>query len=194
MGLIFTLLIVYPFLEKRFTGDNAHHNLLQRPRDVPVRTAIGAMAIAFYMVLTLSRDERHHRVQVPHLAERDHLDRPHRHGGAAAVHLLHRLPVVLWVCSAATVPCSSTASRPASSNGCRTAPTSNCTSRSDRSTTTATRSRWSTGRAGAQADEQARLGGAPGEGTLLFADPAAEQEALTEVAHAQRAACDHRAA
>ncbi|MGH3968601.1 MAG: cytochrome b, partial [Mycobacterium sp.] len=31
-----------------------HHNLLQRPRDVPVRTAIGAMAIAFYMVLTLS--------------------------------------------------------------------------------------------------------------------------------------------
>src|SRR5581483_3607236 len=32
----------------------AHHNLLQRPRDVPVRTAIGAMAIAFYMVLTLS--------------------------------------------------------------------------------------------------------------------------------------------
>src|ERR1700731_4718299 len=54
MGLIFTLLIVYPFLEKRFSGDYAHHNLLQRPRDVPVRTAIGAMAIAFYMVLTLS--------------------------------------------------------------------------------------------------------------------------------------------
>ena len=36
------------------TGDRAHHNLLQRPRDVPVRTAIGAMAIAFYMVLTLA--------------------------------------------------------------------------------------------------------------------------------------------
>jgi ubiquinol-cytochrome c reductase cytochrome b subunit len=54
MGLIFTLLIVYPFLEKRFTGDDVHHNLLQRPRDVPVRTAIGAMAIAFYIVLTFS--------------------------------------------------------------------------------------------------------------------------------------------
>ncbi len=53
MGLIFTLLIAYPFLEKKFTGDNAHHNLLQRPRDAPARTAIGAMAIAFYMVLTL---------------------------------------------------------------------------------------------------------------------------------------------
>jgi ubiquinol-cytochrome c reductase cytochrome b subunit len=54
MGLVFILLIIYPFLEKRFSGDYAHHNLLQRPRDVPVRTSIGAMAIAFYMVLTLS--------------------------------------------------------------------------------------------------------------------------------------------
>ncbi|OMC08753.1 menaquinol-cytochrome C reductase [Mycolicibacter heraklionensis] len=54
MGAVFGLLIVYPFLEKKFTGDYAHHNLLQRPRDVPVRTAIGAMAISFYMVLTLA--------------------------------------------------------------------------------------------------------------------------------------------
>ncbi|GGK66367.1 cytochrome bc1 complex cytochrome b subunit [Nocardia camponoti] len=55
MGLVFTLLIAYPWIEKRLTGDtSAHHNLLQRPRDVPVRTAIGAMAIAFYVVLTLS--------------------------------------------------------------------------------------------------------------------------------------------
>jgi ubiquinol-cytochrome c reductase cytochrome b subunit len=54
MGLVFTLLIAYPFIEKNLTGDTAHHNLLQRPRDVPVRTAIGAMAISFYMVLTLA--------------------------------------------------------------------------------------------------------------------------------------------
>ena len=54
MGLVFMLLIVYPFLEKKFTGDKAHHNLLQRPRDAPVRTAIGAMAIAFYIVLTFA--------------------------------------------------------------------------------------------------------------------------------------------
>lgn len=53
MGGVFGLLVVYPFLEKRFSGDKAHHNLLQRPRDVPVRTSIGAMAIAFYMLLTL---------------------------------------------------------------------------------------------------------------------------------------------
>ena len=54
MGVIFLLLIAYPFIERKFTGDNAHHNLLQRPRDVPVRTGIGAMAIAFYMLLTYS--------------------------------------------------------------------------------------------------------------------------------------------
>jgi ubiquinol-cytochrome c reductase cytochrome b subunit len=54
MGLVFGLLIAYPFLEKRFSGDRSHHNLLQRPRDVPVRTSIGTMAIAFYVVLTFS--------------------------------------------------------------------------------------------------------------------------------------------
>lgn len=54
MGAVFILLMAYPFLEKKFTGDYAHHNLLQRPRDAPVRTAIGAMAISFYMVLTLA--------------------------------------------------------------------------------------------------------------------------------------------
>ena len=54
MGLVFILLTIYPFLEKRFSKDTAHHNLLQRPRDAPVRTAIGAMAIALYIVLTFS--------------------------------------------------------------------------------------------------------------------------------------------
>jgi len=54
MGLVFGLLVVWPWIEKKVTGDDAHHNLLQRPRDAPVRTAIGSMAIAFYMVLTFS--------------------------------------------------------------------------------------------------------------------------------------------
>lgn len=54
MGIVFALLIAYPWIEKKFTKDDAHHNLLQRPRDVPVRTGIGAMAISFYLVLTIS--------------------------------------------------------------------------------------------------------------------------------------------
>ncbi|XVS66099.1 cytochrome bc1 complex cytochrome b subunit [Actinosynnema sp. CA-299493] len=45
---------VYPWIERKMTKDYAHHNLLQRPRDVPVRTSLGAMAIAYFMVLLLS--------------------------------------------------------------------------------------------------------------------------------------------
>ena len=54
IGVIVGLMFGYPWIEKKLTGDDAHHNILQRPRDVPVRTAIGAMALAFYIVLTLS--------------------------------------------------------------------------------------------------------------------------------------------
>lgn len=49
--LMFLLLFLYPFLEQLFTKDRGLHNLLQRPRDNPVRTALGAMAIIFYLVL-----------------------------------------------------------------------------------------------------------------------------------------------
>ncbi|MEV6767578.1 cytochrome bc complex cytochrome b subunit [Nocardia sp. NPDC051030] len=54
MGLVLVVIPIYPWIEKRLTKDTAHHNLLQRPRDVPVRTGIGAMALAFYLVLTLA--------------------------------------------------------------------------------------------------------------------------------------------
>ncbi|NWJ69503.1 cytochrome bc complex cytochrome b subunit [Pseudonocardia sp. ICBG1122] len=54
LPVLFVLAAAYPAIERRFTGDDALHNLLQRPRDVPVRTALGAMGIAFYMVLVLS--------------------------------------------------------------------------------------------------------------------------------------------
>ena len=51
--MLFRSLALYPFLEARFTGDKAAHNLLNRPRDVPVRTGIGAMAITFYVLLMI---------------------------------------------------------------------------------------------------------------------------------------------
>lgn len=53
-GLLVVLLFAYPFIEAKLTGDTAHHNLLQRPRDVPVRSGLGAMALVFYTLLTLS--------------------------------------------------------------------------------------------------------------------------------------------
>ena len=58
-GLMVILLFAYPFIEKKLTGDDAHHNLLQRPRDVPVRSAIGAMAITFFLLVTLSGGNDH---------------------------------------------------------------------------------------------------------------------------------------
>jgi ubiquinol-cytochrome c reductase cytochrome b subunit len=53
-GILFTLAGIYPFLEAKMTKDRLPHNMLQRPRDVPVRTSLGAMAITFYLVLFLS--------------------------------------------------------------------------------------------------------------------------------------------
>ncbi|TFV58511.1 cytochrome bc complex cytochrome b subunit [Geodermatophilus sp. DF01-2] len=53
-GIIFTILFAYPAIERKLTRDTASHHLLQRPRDVPVRTSLGVMAIAFYVVLMFS--------------------------------------------------------------------------------------------------------------------------------------------
>ena len=50
-GLTFAALYLWPWIERRFTKDKDPHNLLDRPRDVPLRTATGAAAIAFYGIL-----------------------------------------------------------------------------------------------------------------------------------------------
>jgi ubiquinol-cytochrome c reductase cytochrome b subunit len=51
-GVLATLAFAYPWLERLFTGDRRSHQLAQRPRDVPGRTALGAMAVTFYLVLS----------------------------------------------------------------------------------------------------------------------------------------------
>jgi ubiquinol-cytochrome c reductase cytochrome b subunit len=53
-GLMAMLAMLYPFIEQRFSKDKTVHNLLQRPRDNPLRTALGAMAISFYVVLLIA--------------------------------------------------------------------------------------------------------------------------------------------
>jgi ubiquinol-cytochrome c reductase cytochrome b subunit len=53
-SIMITLLLAYPTLERKLTGDDAVHHLLQRPRDTPVRTALGMMAITFFLVLLIS--------------------------------------------------------------------------------------------------------------------------------------------
>ena len=48
LPVLFVVAGAYPAIERRFTKDDALHNLLQRPRDVPVRTSLGVMAIVTY--------------------------------------------------------------------------------------------------------------------------------------------------
>lgn len=50
-GITFLLLYAWPFLEAWITGDHMAHNLLDRPRDRPVRSALGVSTLAFYAVL-----------------------------------------------------------------------------------------------------------------------------------------------
>jgi ubiquinol-cytochrome c reductase cytochrome b subunit len=49
----FTLLYLWPFLEARVTRDYAEHHIVDRPRQRPVRTALGAATLSFYSVLFL---------------------------------------------------------------------------------------------------------------------------------------------
>ncbi|MCA2221737.1 cytochrome b [Nonomuraea aurantiaca] len=51
LAAFFTVLLFYPFLERRFTGDRRVHNLLDRPSHAPVRTALGVAVITFFTVL-----------------------------------------------------------------------------------------------------------------------------------------------
>ena len=95
-GIIFTGLLLVPWIERRFTRTTTYreHHLLDRPRDAPHRTAAGAAAITFVAVLFLGGS------QDVIAGTLDRLDRP-RDGGAAdrlhprcAHHLLRGLPPV----------------------------------------------------------------------------------------------------
>ncbi|TDD16319.1 ubiquinol-cytochrome c reductase cytochrome b subunit [Kribbella turkmenica] len=46
-----TLVALYPFIEAWITGDKREHHLLDRPRNMPTRTGIGAAFITFYGLL-----------------------------------------------------------------------------------------------------------------------------------------------
>jgi ubiquinol-cytochrome c reductase cytochrome b subunit len=54
IGVVLGVMFAYPLLERKLSGDNGHHNLLQRPRDIPVRTSLGAFMVAFFIVTTMA--------------------------------------------------------------------------------------------------------------------------------------------
>ena len=49
-GVLFGGLAMYPFLEAWITGDKREHHILDRPRNMPTRTAIGVAGVTFYGV------------------------------------------------------------------------------------------------------------------------------------------------
>jgi quinol---cytochrome-c reductase cytochrome b subunit len=50
-GIIFTGAAFWPFFEQWATGDRSWHNINDRPRNAPIRTATGMAAVVFYGVL-----------------------------------------------------------------------------------------------------------------------------------------------
>ena len=53
-GVLFTSIALYPFIEARVSGDRGEHHVLDRPRNVPVRTALGVGFLTAFVVLILA--------------------------------------------------------------------------------------------------------------------------------------------
>ncbi|WP_437584821.1 cytochrome bc1 complex cytochrome b subunit [Paramicrobacterium sp. CJ85] len=51
LGLFIVAVLIYPFIEAWITGDQREHHILDRPRNAPTRTAIGAAGVTFYAAL-----------------------------------------------------------------------------------------------------------------------------------------------
>lgn len=51
VGAFFAVLVLYPYIEERITGDRRDHDLLDRPRTAPTRTGIGVAGLIFVAVL-----------------------------------------------------------------------------------------------------------------------------------------------
>ena len=53
-GILFTGMALYPFIESWISGDKSEHHLLDRPRNVPNRTALGAMSLSFMLIALIN--------------------------------------------------------------------------------------------------------------------------------------------
>jgi ubiquinol-cytochrome c reductase cytochrome b subunit len=48
---VFAVMFAWPSIERRVTGDRLRHDLLERPRDRPIRTAIGAAFLSWVVII-----------------------------------------------------------------------------------------------------------------------------------------------
>jgi ubiquinol-cytochrome c reductase cytochrome b subunit len=53
-GIVFTTLYAWPFFERRIVGERGRHDLLDRPRDKPWRTALGAAFFSWVAIIFIA--------------------------------------------------------------------------------------------------------------------------------------------
>jgi ubiquinol-cytochrome c reductase cytochrome b subunit len=68
---VFTVMFAWPWLERKVTGDHLRHDLLERPRDRPVRTAVGAAFLSWVVIIFAvgSTDRLFYRLHISYTAQ-----------------------------------------------------------------------------------------------------------------------------
>jgi ubiquinol-cytochrome c reductase cytochrome b subunit len=68
---VFAVLYAWPALERRFTKDQRRHDLLDRPRDHPTRTAIGAAFLSWVVIIFAvgATDRVYYRLHISYVGE-----------------------------------------------------------------------------------------------------------------------------
>lgn len=68
---VFGVLFAWPWLERRITGDHLRHDLLDRPRDRPIRTAVGAAFLSWVVIIFAvgSTDRLFYRLHISYPAQ-----------------------------------------------------------------------------------------------------------------------------
>ena len=68
---VFAVMFAWPALERRFTRDRRRHDLLDRPRDRPLRTAIGAAFLSWVVIVFAvgSTDRLFYRLHISYSAQ-----------------------------------------------------------------------------------------------------------------------------
>ena len=68
---VFVVMFAWPALERKFTGDHLRHDLLDRPRDRPTRTAIGGAFLSWVVIIFAvgSTDRLFYRLHISYTAQ-----------------------------------------------------------------------------------------------------------------------------
>jgi ubiquinol-cytochrome c reductase cytochrome b subunit len=68
---VFAVMFAWPALERRITGDHRRHDLLDRPRDRPIRTGVGAAFLSWVVIIFAvgSTDRLFYRLHISYTAQ-----------------------------------------------------------------------------------------------------------------------------